>query len=186
MVDLRQPPTSEGQCWQTVLLRGETLMWTGQPRRGLMLRPADALLVPFSLLWGGFAIFWNVMVWRAADWFFRLWGLPFLVAGLWLIGGRFFSDAWLRAHTRYAVTDRRVLIRTSLLPLQSLDRNRLPRLEMDEHKDGSVSLWFAERGSLFGWGRRRSLWSTAFDRTPHFERIAKGREVYDLLSTSNR
>jgi hypothetical protein len=34
------------------LASGEKLLWSGQPGRGLRFRGADALLIPFSLMWG--------------------------------------------------------------------------------------------------------------------------------------
>ncbi len=34
-----------------LLEANEKLLWSGQPRRGLMLRPSDAYVIPFSLLW---------------------------------------------------------------------------------------------------------------------------------------
>jgi hypothetical protein len=32
---------------------GEVLLWHGQPKRGLYLRPNDAIFIPASLVWGG-------------------------------------------------------------------------------------------------------------------------------------
>jgi len=52
----------------------EHLLWSGQPKTGVRLRPADLLMVPFSP-------------------FFMLWGIPFVLTGLYLIVGRFFWDA---------------------------------------------------------------------------------------------
>src|SRR5436853_5210270 len=90
---------------------GEQLLWAGQPRRGICFREADMFMIPFSLLWAGFAVFWEVEAFRdSAPYFFRFWGIPFILAGADLVVGRFVWDTWRRARTFYGVTDHRVLI----------------------------------------------------------------------------
>jgi hypothetical protein len=82
----------------------EQLLWSGQPGRGLALRSGDVMMIPFSLIWGGFAIFWEYIAIRSNDPFMWLWGIPFVLYGLHLIVGRFFVDAWRRERTTYGVT----------------------------------------------------------------------------------
>ena len=90
---------------------GETVRWMGEPPTGLIWRSSDWFLVPFSLMWGGFALFWESMVISGgAPLVMILFGLPFVCIGLYLIAGRFFWDANVRARTRYAVTDRAAYI----------------------------------------------------------------------------
>lgn len=43
------------------LLKNEQILWSGQPKTSVIFTNADMFLVPFSLLWGGFAIFWEFM-----------------------------------------------------------------------------------------------------------------------------
>ncbi|GAV20043.1 hypothetical protein MMIC_P1004 [Mariprofundus micogutta] len=89
----------------------ETLLWSAQPRQGMFLRPSDSMMIPFSMLWGGFAIYWEFQVITGdAPLFFMLLGLPFVFIGLYLIIGRFFYDAKMREKTFYGITDKRVII----------------------------------------------------------------------------
>ncbi len=68
------------------LLKGEKIVWSGQPSQGLLL--TGRLLIPFSLLWGGFAIFWeSSALATTSPVFVKLWGVPFLLIGL-LSGSR--------------------------------------------------------------------------------------------------
>ena len=93
------------------LLSGESIYWSGMPNPSVIFHSDDWYLIPFSLLWGGFAIFWEAGAsGKGSNTFFVLWGVPFVIAGQYMIRGRFLHDAWLKRKTYYAITNRRVLI----------------------------------------------------------------------------
>jgi hypothetical protein len=82
---------------QSQLMSGEQILWEGKPYTGLILRPIEFFLIPFSLFWGGFAFFWNIEAAQgSADLGFQLFGLPFLAMGLYITFGRFLLDIYLR------------------------------------------------------------------------------------------
>ena len=168
------------------LLSGEHVLWEGQPYSGLILRPIEAFLIPFSILWGGFAVFWNVSVWledqNSSNLPFKLFGLPFLIAGLYITFGRFVIDAKLRKSLRYAVTDRRILIyRQGRGPtVKSVDIKRLLSIDLSERQDGSGTIRFGAALSLLN-GQNFGIWQPTFDATPQFLRIPNVRFVYELI-----
>ncbi len=47
---------------QPYLLSGERILWTGQPDPRRLVGGKDAYLIPFSLMWGGGAVFWEAAV----------------------------------------------------------------------------------------------------------------------------
>lgn len=107
--------------FQPQLLSGESIYWAGMPNPGRIFHSDDWALIPFSLLWGGFAIFWEASVLgytnfgskssaHLASSFMALWGIPFVLCGQYMIWGRFVVDGWLKRRTFYAVTNRRVLL----------------------------------------------------------------------------
>jgi hypothetical protein len=156
--------------------------WTGAPARGIIFRPTDAYAIPFSLLWGGFAIFWeSTVLLQHAPIFFKLWGIPFVLLGLYMIVGRFFVDRYLRAHTAYAVGDTApYILRDGLWPRTiTVTANALSPLELRRRTDGSGTIVFGPRTS----NRQSWNWET-FNGAPGsaFERIDRVDEVYALLS----
>ena len=168
---------------QDVLFPGERVVWEGAPAHGLIFQPLDVFLVPFSFLWGGFALFWNLQTWTTdAPLEFKLFGLPFLVAGVYVIAGRFLLDMWIRRGQHYFVTDRRILIvtRAPWRRVKSLDLKRLPGLELRERGDGGGTIKFGNDGGIWT-GRDFGIWSPALATTPQFIRIENVRRVYDLI-----
>lgn len=90
---------------------GERVPWRGRPRGGLRLRPLDALLIPFSLLWVSIPLFTMMSGAAAGGGIVALVPVAFVAIGLYFLAGRFVWNALVRRGTRYALTDRRVVTR---------------------------------------------------------------------------
>lgn len=125
------------------LLRDEEILWYGQPDRSVIFSGSDLFLVPFSILWGGFAIFWEfTAIKMGAPFFFRLFGIPFVIIGFYFIFGRFIYRGIKKKHTYYAVTNQRVLILTSLSNknLQAEFINQIPCINKSVRSDGKGTI----------------------------------------------
>ncbi|MFS8045747.1 PH domain-containing protein [Rhizobium sp. BR 314] len=172
---------------QSYFQPGEKMLWAGRPKQGIMFSKNDALLVPFSLMWGGFAIFWEstVVTQAGTPFFFKLWGVPFVLIGLYLIIGRFLVDAFVRARTQYAVTDRRIIISREgwFSKLLTLSLQQLPNLDLDQKSDGTGTINFGpDSGATSGYRGKMSNWTPALSDVPRFLGITNVREVFDLIA----
>jgi hypothetical protein len=99
---------------QPVLNPGEVVLWSGRSDRSVLFTAADGYLIPFSLFFSGFSIFWIVVASASEnaspDNPFPLFGLPFLIIGLYYLLGRFIVKSILKRMTAYAITNRRVIV----------------------------------------------------------------------------
>ena len=175
------------------LAPGEQVLWQGRPRQGLMLHRADLWVVPFSLMWAGFALHWEWTVLHSdAPAFFILWGIPFVLVGLYITVGRFFFDARRRAGTRYALTTERVLLASGkdYRRVQSLPLRALPDIAVDESADGSgtITLGSAASGPWGGWGAGLLPpgWPGVPQGAPRLEAVADAQHVFQRIRDAQR
>jgi len=160
---------------------GERLVWSGVPRQGIAFRKSDLFLVPFSVMWGGFAIFWEASVLTSdAPLFFYLWGIPFVLVGLYIMFGRFVVDARMRARAAYGLTDRRIIIVSGLVSrsVKSLQLRTLSDLTLEEKIDGGGTITFGPAHPAARWFAGAAWPGTGSYQAPAFELIPSASEVY--------
>lgn len=185
---------------QTELLAGESLLWSGQPQPRILLHKQDWYAIPFSLLWGGFALFWE---WAATGHFgsrsnsltgfFALWGLPFVLIGQYMIWGRFLYTAWRKTRTFYGLTNRRVLVVNTGMTRKVTDAflANLTSVSIATRADGSGTIEFApepqpEWNGLFGARRYRSMQMDIDLSRLAFYDVEDARNVYQIIQAQRQ
>jgi hypothetical protein len=178
---------------QSELLSGETLIWAGRPNFSVIFHSDDWIMIPFSLMWGGFSIFWEVGalgLWGAGSRgtptfdFMALWGIPFIVIGQYMIWGRFLYDAWLKRGTYYGLTNRRALLLQDRWSRKtcSIYLEAIPSIVRECSAIGTI--WFGPRFPVMaGRGQKtRSLSRFTVSDTPVFADIDDPDAVYQMAT----
>jgi hypothetical protein len=166
------------------LAPGEHALWWGRPRQGVVLRGSDVFAIPFSLMWCGFAVFWEVQVASShAPGFFVLWGVPFVAVGVYVVIGRFLADALQRSRTFYALTPDRVLIVSGVFSrtIKSLSLGTLSDVTLTEGRGGRGSITFGPQGAFGSAFGGASSWPGAHPRSPRFDLIDGAKDVYEQI-----
>lgn len=136
------------------LVPGEAVLWKGKPNEKKLLSAQDIFLIPFSIMWCGFAIFWEATVlFEDAPIIFKLWGIPFVCVGLYIVFGRFIHQKYILKNTRYALTTHRA-IRYKKGKISSCDYRNEPSITVKVKKDGTGTITF---GSHTPYGLKRGL-----------------------------
>jgi hypothetical protein len=174
------------QALRSELVPGEHLVWSSIPVQGLRFRTADLFFAPFSLMWAGFAFFWEYSAFtEEGPWFFVLWGIPFVLVGLYMTVGRFFFDSATRRRTCYGVTDQRVIIMGGLFhrTVKSVILEGLREISLEERADHSGTITFGPaQPSYSGFSGKYGSRMQA----PAFELAADVRKVHDLIRATQR
>lgn len=166
------------------LLDGEEVVWSGQPGQGIIWAGRDAIMVPFSLMWGGFAVFLETKAVSNEDapFLMKLWGVPFVLAGIYITFGRFVVDAYIRKGLYYAVTNQRILIMRSrpFYSFLTLSIDRLPELRITQSSTCQGTIYFGAQYQTSGRPGFGS-WTLSLESTPKFLAIDNAQDVFELI-----
>ena len=159
----------------------ETLLWAGKPKSGITFRTADFFLIPFSILFCGFAIFW-VKIASQGSAIFALFGIPFVIVGLIFVFGRFIIDSKQREHTIYGLTENRILIKSGVFSkkIKSLNIKTLSHIELNEKANGRGTISIGPTNPYLIWGNGMSWWP-GMKTNPQLEMIQNARKVYNQI-----
>ncbi len=174
---------STASGWDGLLDAGEEILWQGQPRRQIEWRALISPLTGMGLIFTGFSAFWISMAASmtqsantpGAFRFFPLFGVPFFLMGLWMLGGRVLWPAFAAGGTWYTLTNRKIFVARRFLGMKTLKTwqiSDLDRILLREGKPGSV---------LF-----RLKGSTAPTTRLGLYRIDDAPQVYTLLRHAQR
>lgn len=158
----------------------ERLLWSGTPRPGLVLRRIDALYIPVSIFFAAFAIVWEILALTTnAPFFFPLFGIPFVLIGLYHLIGRFFFDAAKRKRTVYGLTERRAIVVSKLFTtsVTSVPVEAIPQLTLSHHRNGRGTITFGPEAALY----RQLPFSRGGEEPTRFEQIEDPTGVHALI-----
>ena len=137
-------------------------------------------MIPFSILWCGFAVFWFVSALASgAPITFCLFGLPFVAVGLYLVFGRFIHTSYMRKRTAYVITNKKIIRRRGS-KLDMLHLNNLPSMTLTVNKNGNGTIRFGQEYSYYRSGHRYANASSLFT----LENIPNPVQVQDIISNA--
>lgn len=174
--------------FQSDLLPGESVLWTGQPSTRVIFHKHDGYAVPITLFFA-----YEAGLWLVAD--LHLIGPPsyraraldptalfadvlWCLIALYLVVGRFLALRWKKKHIYYAITDHRALI------LHNYGRRKLVAVPLDSASTIKKTVRDDGNGTIrFGEQRERSIRVDEFRRSgvPAFGDIDDANQVYEMI-----
>jgi hypothetical protein len=160
------------------------LLWSGAPRQGILFSQVDVVLIPFTAVWAGLAVLWEGSALRdPSAGLFVLWGLPFVIVGLYIAVGRFYVDRARRRRITYALTSQRIVVchddKKRSVPLATL-----PEMTLKEMRDGSGTILFGP--ATFPIVIVAGAFRPGINGPLLFEQIPSVRRVYEQIRAAQQ
>ncbi|MDH3976785.1 MAG: PH domain-containing protein [Deltaproteobacteria bacterium] len=177
------------QEFQQELSASERLLWSGKPQTGIVFRGSDVFLAPFSIMWCGFAIYWEFSVVTSnAPFFFMLWGIPFVLVGLYMVFGRFYLDSMQRKKTFYGLTNERIIIISGLFgrKVKNLNLKTLSEVVLKEKSNRSGTISFGAGNPMYSMFGGTGWPGTGQHLPPSFEMIPNVKDVYNMVRNAQK
>lgn len=177
--------------WAGLLEPGEVILWQGAPDGRIRWSDLASLQTAFGVFFTLFSVVWIGFALSFGDAFgliFVVFGLPFLLLGLYMAGARIPIEARMRRQTHYTLTNRAAYIGTVRFGRRALERHALNGdmpLAIEDGDTGTV--YFAEKTVPHATVEPVSDTVTSPGRVTTstvrvgFEHIQNPRRVYGLL-----
>lgn len=134
---------SETVFIQSCMDRDEYVLWKGRPGKGNIMSSKDRAMLPFSLVWLAFSLFFESMIITAqAPLPFIMFGMVFVLIGLYLLYVVFFQRAFARKKTLYVVTNKKLIIKEGN-EINIYQPTELPPMKIEMYKNGNGTIYFS-------------------------------------------
>jgi hypothetical protein len=157
LLEVAMKDSPETHAIEIKLLPNETIHWYGKPNPWVIFAFGDSFLIPFSLLCGAFAFYWEYTTFNLESqilsggpftYLYPITGIPVVLVALYLIIGRFFYKFWKKTKTTYAVSNKRLMVITQTGTRKERFQflNHIQTIKKYVGKNGSGSLAFGDLG----------------------------------------
>lgn len=129
----------------------ETPQWIGYPIPKQYAIQEGLKLFLFGIPWTAFVIFWESQAMKSENLVLQLWGIPFILVGLYLLANPLL-EYWRALRTIYVVTNQRVLILNGVFrPSKKVFApSNLGDFDVERKYDGSGNIILSEEQKRAG------------------------------------
>ncbi len=171
--------------FESRLKEDEQIIWCGKPKDGILIKHADLILIPMSVILMGFTLIFDyISIKYSAPLVFVSIGIILTFASFYLLLIRFFTDIARRKNIFYCLTTKRILKLSGRRhdKFQTLHLRDIVQLEKTEEKDGSGFILFGSTNPLFPW--LFGTLSLSKERIPGLESLTDVDGVYNKINSA--
>lgn len=124
------------------LADGDIVLWRGKPEKGITFGGGDLFTTVFGIFWLSFVVFWILSAASTGAPFpMILFGFPFLLIGVYLVGGRVIISEAMKSKTAYVITDKAIIKKCGRRVDVLYSRDNYS-LQVYSHRNGTTTFVF--------------------------------------------